>query len=162
MLNQYITPLITKYNCKIYGWADTWKTGKSIKDNDVPKLFASAKICPSVSESHTFHHPVDVPERVFKVPVAGGFTIHTYSPAIKDLFGDVIPTANNQTKWMNIIDHYLNDNEARSILAKQQQQYILNKHTYFDRAVVFARHLNNKELITALEKTKQSIVDTAF
>jgi spore maturation protein CgeB len=143
MLNKYITPLMSKYKCNVYGWANTWKTNKSISDYDVPKLFSSAKICPSVSESHTFYHPIDVPERVFKVPAAGGFTIHTYSPALKDMFGDTIQSASNQDEWFNKIDYYINNETVRIEHAKAQRNTILSQHTYFDRASILIPELKN-------------------
>lgn len=162
MLDKYIGQLRNRYKCNIFGWADTWRTGKNIDDADVPKLFASAKICPSVSESHTAKFPIDVPERVFKIPPSGGFTIHTYSPAIGDLFGNSVPVASNFDQWIKIIEEYLYDDKKRSEKQLEQKNLILSKHTYFDRALVIANHIGNKDLIDNIKTSKQRIIDTVF
>jgi len=160
MLDKYLTPLVTTKKCLIYGWGDTWKNKKVISDNDVPALFASAKICPSVSESHSVHHPVDIPERVFKIPASGGFTIHTPSPAIYNLFGDVIPMATDPHHWKQLVDYYLLHETARVELALKQRQLIYQKHTYFDRCKGIAEILNDPAMIENLEKAKSKIIQS--
>lgn len=132
MLDIYIKPLIKKYQCKIFGWGG-WDNNKKIEDGEVPKLFASAKICPSVSEPHSRVYPIDLPERVFKIPAAGGFTIHSPSPAIQDLFGETIPMAKNENEWFDLIKYYLNNDALRVRESARQRRVIISKHTYFDR-----------------------------
>lgn len=158
MLERYLVPLTKSKKCIIYGWGNTWGNNQAIKDHEVPILFSTAKICPSVSEGHTAIHPVDVPERVFKVPAAGGFTIHTPSPAIKDLFGDVVPMAKDQKHWMELIEFYLKDDKARAAQAKKERDYILSKHTYFDRCTGIAKLLGDNTLIENIAKAKAKLV----
>lgn len=161
MLDIYLVPLIKNHKCKIYGWGGWQKfLGRNfgIGDNEVSSLFSTAKICPSVSEPHTRVHPVDVPERVFKVPAAGGFTIHTPSPAISDLFGDIVPMAKNENDWHRLIRHYLANNDEREHMAKRQRDLILRRHTYFDRACGMADVLNNQDLRASLENAKATLI----
>lgn len=155
MLDKYMKPLMAKYNCRVYGWGG-WKNNKKIHDNDVPTLFSSATICPSVSESHTREHPVDVPERLFKVPAAGGFTIHTPSPALPDLFGDELPVAKNPKHWMELVDHYLNSPEERKELAARQRKTVLKRHTYFDRIFKMVNQASKKD--KKFESFKEKII----
>jgi len=161
MLDPYLVPLLKLHKCKIYGWGGWQKfIGRnfSIDDNKVASLFSTAKICPSISEPHTRVFPVDVPERVFKVPAAGGFTIHTPSPAVSDLFGDVIPMAKNPTEWYKLIRHYLANNDEREYMAGRQRSLILRKHTYFDRACGIADVIGRPGLRTALEDAKEKLI----
>ncbi len=143
MLDRYLKPLFG-HNCQIYGWGNTWRNSRVIDDNDVPALFSTAKICPSVSESHSVPHPVDVPERLFKVPASGGFTIHTPSPAIPDFFGDVVPMAKDVHHWKDLVGYYLSHDNERIALAKKQYEAVTAKHTYFDRCMGIARLLATK------------------
>lgn len=154
MMDKYLIPLIKKYNCKVFGWGNTWKNNKSISDSDVSKLFSSAKICPSISESHSVMSPVDLPERVFKVPAGGGFTIHTPSVAINDLFGDSIPMANNTAEWFEMIEYYINNTVKRNELKEKQRNVILSKHTYFDRNIMVARAIGSQSLENSLKEAK--------
>lgn len=158
MLEKYLTPLIKTKKCQIYGWSNSWRNNKSISDHEVPILFSTAKICPSVSEGHTAHHPVDVPERVFKVPASGGFTIHTPSPAIVDLFGSAIPMAQNPKHWLELVEHYLKNDGERIEQAKKQRAYILSKHTYFDRCVGIAKTIGDAGLVTNLVNAKAKLI----
>ena len=156
MLEKYLVPLIKSKKCMIYGWGNTWGNNKAIGDKEVPILFSSAKICPSVSEGHTAVHPIDVPERVFKVPASGGFTIHTPSPAINDLFGNIIPMAKNPKHWMDLIEFYLKNDKERIAQANKERALILEKHTYFDRCLGIANVIRNTVLEADILKAKHN------
>jgi hypothetical protein len=138
MLDIYIKPLIHKYKCNIYGWGG-WEKNQKLDDIEVPHLFASAKICPSVSEPHSRIYPIDLPERVFKIPAAGGFTIHSPSPAVPDLFGDVVPMAKDEHEWIEMINYYLANDDLRVREAARQRRVIISRHTYFDRCANMLR-----------------------
>lgn len=157
MMDQYLPPLFSN-KCQIFGWGNTWRNNQAINDSDVPRLFSSAKICPSVSETHTAHHPVDVPERVFKVPAAGGFTIHTPTPAGTDLWGDTIPMAKDVKHWVELHNFYLSHDAERTALAKKQRELILARHTYFDRCAGIARVLGDQGLNDRLMAAKQAVI----
>jgi hypothetical protein len=158
MLDKYMTPLSRKKKCLIYGWANSWGNKMAITDADVPFLFSSAKICPSVSEPHSVPHPVDVPERVFKVCASGGFTIHTPSPAIPDMFGDAMPMARDPKHWFELIDHYLKNDAERQAMAKKQRAVTLAKHTYFDRCQGIAKVIGNTKMVADLAQAKEKLL----
>lgn len=134
MLDIYLKPLFDKYKTKLFGWGG-WANNQTISDKDVPILFSSAKVCPSVSEPHSRDFPIDIPERVFKVPASGGFTIHTPSPAISDLFGSSIPMATNEKEWFDLIEYYIKNDDIRVRASTKQRRVILARHTYFDRCI---------------------------
>jgi len=143
-IDKFLTPVIKKYNSRVYGWGG-WKHigNKSkgpIEDHEVNKLFSSAKICPAISEPHTIRYGIDIPERIWKVPLGGGFTI---SDPVKNLdkyisYNDFI-TARNPQEYANLIAHYLPREEARKKLAKRQRLAVLKDHTYFSRIQGFLR-----------------------
>ena len=155
MLDVYVVPLLKKYKCQVYGWGG-WGNKKVINDDEVAKLFSTAEICPSVSESHTRIHPVDVPERLFKVPAGGGFTIHSPTPAMKDLFGSELPMAKDQDDWFRLIDFYLQNPEERMATAVKQRQTVLDRHTYFDRIYKMASTLS--KIDGKWNRMKESII----
>lgn len=157
MLDKYLRPLFT-HKCLVYGWGNSWGNGRSINDVDVPILFSTAKICPSVSESHSVHHPVDLPERVFKVPASGGFTIHTPSLAVPDFFGEAVPMARDVQHWLDLATYYLIHTDERKALAKKQYEVVTNKHTYFDRCIGITNLLN--KLNNSWEGASQALLST--
>lgn len=156
MMDPYLVPLLRKYKTQIYGWGGWGNRSRGhIADADVPKLFASAKISPSISEPHSVHHPVDIPERVMKVPACGGFTIHTPSVGIQDLFGDTVPMAKDPTDWFRLIDHYLTHPDEREEAAAWQRDTILRRHTYFDRASSIAHQMGRHDVSDSLMDAKR-------
>jgi len=157
MLDRYLAPLLHRH-CLVFGWGDTWEHGQRIRDSEVPILFSSAKIRPGISESHSVRHPIDIPERAFKVPASGGFTIHAPSPAIPDLFEDVVPVERDDREWLDLVVHYLSDVKARNALASRQRTLILERHTYFGRCAAIATFLGEARLKDALGNAKARFV----
>lgn len=156
MMDKYLMPLKTKYKCQIFGWSPNLP---DISDQDAPVLFSSAKVCPAVSESHSAVHPIDIPERVFKVPASGGFTIHTPSPAIPDLFGDDIPMASGPAEWFELIDHFIKNDDERRQQAEWQRASVLRRHTYFDRAESIARQIEAWDVAQSLVSAKSKFME---
>jgi len=132
-LDKYIVPLQKRYNCGVFGWGGWGSGSRRISDTEGNKLFSSCKICPAVSEPHTTDYGIDIPERLFKVPLSGGFTISDPVYDIERITKDVIPLAKTQGQWFELIDHYLKNPDKRKKEAKEQRKYILENHTYFDR-----------------------------
>ncbi|MDP1712567.1 MAG: glycosyltransferase [Candidatus Nanopelagicaceae bacterium] len=157
MLDVYLVPLRNRYRCGFYGWNDHWKMGP-IADHDVRHVFSNAAICPAVSEPHTVEHAIDVPERVFKVPCAGGFTIHTPTKALDRLgLSEVIPVVKNPTEWFEKIDFYLKNHEARKALAAKQRRKVLEGHTYLHRITSLVADFF-PEKMEALKQAKRSLL----
>ena len=157
MMNKYLIPLRQKHRCGFYGWNDPWRMGP-ISDQDVKHLYRSAKICPSVSESHTVHHPIDMPQRVYNVACAGGFTIHTPTPCLERLgLSDVIPMAHNEAEWFDMIQYYLDHDEERMERAARQKEAILRNHTYLHRITDWVKDFFPEKL-TELEQAQSSLL----
>lgn len=141
-INQWLLPVIRKFKSQVWGWGG-WDNVSQyrgvIKDGEDRKLFSTANICPSIVEQHTSDYGIDVPERTFKVPLCGGFTI---CDSIKGFLGryvsaDAFPMANNPKEYLELCQYYLKHNEKRQQLAAKQRQEILKDHTYFSRINTF-------------------------
>jgi hypothetical protein len=146
-LDKYLMPVIRNNNIitKIWGWGGWKHIGRkyqgSIKyELDVNTLFSSAKVCPSVVEPHTSRYGIDIPERMFKVPLGGGFTI---CDPVKNLDKYVdyntFITSRNPTEYLEQIIYYINSDKARIDLAKKQRLAVLKDHTYLHRIQGFLR-----------------------
>lgn len=136
-LNKYLVPVLKKHNYKLFGWGGwdgfKYKTLPNGTNKD-RHLFSSAKICPAVCEPHTTIYGIDWPERIFKVPLCRGFTISDKIINFDDyLDPSIFPMARDPDEYMELIDHYLENDGDRIDLASRQNRYILSKHTYFDR-----------------------------
>ena len=131
-LDRLIKPLLKKYRCGLFGWGG-WDNNRSLSDEEGNRLFASSKVCPAVSEPHTTQYGVDIPERVFKIPLSGGFTICDKVHDFARLSGGVIPMAKDDKEWFDLIEYYLKHDDERAELAKKQFTHIMSNHTYYDR-----------------------------
>jgi hypothetical protein len=142
-IDKYLVPAINEHDSKIYGWGG-WKNNSKyqgpINDDDVNKLFSSAKVCPSIVEPHTSRYGIDIPERMFKIPLAGGFTILDPCEGIERyISSDIFPIAKNPNDYRKLITYYINHDEERERLQKQQNLVTLQNHTYFSRIQGFLR-----------------------
>ena len=160
VLDKYLLPLlhpIGKYNVKIFGnqpWGVNQYCGL-IADEDVKNLFASAKICPNLSEPHAQEFGIDLNERIFKVLYAGGFCIADNVEAYK-MFGDGIVIAESPEDFKEKIDHYLNNTSERVDIAAKGYQYIINNHTSVHRAAEILNYFGLEQLSQkALESYKE-------
>lgn len=144
-LDKYIMPLLKKHKCGVFGWGGWPPPSRKITDSEGNRLFASSKVCPSVSEPHTTLYGIDIPERIFKVPLSGGFTISDPVKGIERITKDVIPLAKNPQQWFDIIEHYLKHDDERRELAKRQREHMLQNHTYFDRMANLFRSIGEDE-----------------
>lgn len=138
IIDQYLMPLlhpVGKYNVKIFGnqpWPANQYCGM-IQDQKAKDLFASAKICPNLSEPHAHEFGFDVNERIFKVLFAGGFCI-TDNVKGYELFGDGIVTADSPSDFQEKIDYYLNHPEEVKEIKDRGYWTVKNAHTNYHRA----------------------------
>ena len=141
-IDKYLVPILKKFNYKCFGWGGWDGVAKStvLPDNtNVDRqIFSSAKVCPSVCEPHTTIYGIDWPERIFKIPLCGGFTISDKVINFNDYVpSDVFPMAENPSEFMNLCNHYVKNDEERNELANKQRRYMVDNHTYFDRVKTF-------------------------
>ena len=138
VIDQYLLPLcypLDKYKIKIFGnqpWGINQYCGL-IDDSDVKHLFASAKICPNLSEPHAQRYGFDVNERMFKVLYCGGFCISDYVKSY-EMFGDGIVMADSPSDFRDKIEHYVQHPDERAEISEKGQRYISENHTGFHRA----------------------------
>ena len=138
VIDQYLMPLlypVGKYNVKIFG-NQPWRVNQycgMIQDEKVKDLFASAKICPNLSEPHAQEFGFDVNERIFKVLFAGGFCI-TDNVKGYELFGDGVVIADSPEDFREKIDHYLKNPEEADEIKRRGYDIVKENHTNYHRA----------------------------
>lgn len=141
-LDKYLVPILNRTKSKVFGWGG-WKHPKYcgvIKDADVNKLFSSSKVCPAMVEPHTTRYGIDIPERMFKVPLGGGFTICDPCKGLERYVSkDIFPMASNPSEYHDLIHHYIKNDNERIDLKKKQRKSILSDHTYFSRIQGFLK-----------------------
>ena len=146
----YLFPLlhpVGKYKVKIFG-NQPWNVNQFcglISDERVKNLFASAKICPNLSEPHAQRHGFDINERIFKVLYAGGFCI---SDNVKgyEVFGDGIVVTNSPEEFAEKVEHYCHNNDERLEIAQAGQQIVAENHTGFHRVAQILSQFGYEDL----------------
>lgn len=140
VIDQYLTPLchpIGKYNIKIFGnqpWGHINQYCGQLPDSLVPKLFASAKICPNFSEPHASKYGFDMNERAFKLLCSGAFCISDKVESFCKIFeNNGIIFADSPSDFHEKIDYYLEHPSERKEVAQAGLSCVLNEHTSFHR-----------------------------
>jgi glycosyltransferase involved in cell wall biosynthesis len=141
-LDRYILPLChpsTGLGVKIFGnqpWPVHQYLGL-VEDETVKDLFASAVVCPNVSEPHSTDDGLgwDVIERPFKVLSSGGFCVSDYCPeAAESLFtGGELVFAKTPDDFAEAIRHFVAHPEDRQPYILRGRRKVLGQHTYFHR-----------------------------
>ncbi len=146
VIDRYLFPLLYPvvggYKVKIFG-NQPWRVSQycgAIADEDVKNLFASASICPNLSEPHAQEFGIDVNERIFKILYSGGFCISDNVEAYR-MFGDGIVIAKSPENFRELVDYYLARPEERNKIAAVGQQYVKKNHTGFHRVSRVMREL---------------------
>jgi hypothetical protein len=148
VMDQYLMPLlhpIGKYNVKIFGnqpWPVNQYCGV-IKDDEVKNLFASASICPNLSEPHAQKFGFDVNERIFKVLFAGGFCI-TDNVAGYRMFGDGVVIANSPEDFKEKVNYYLRNPVEAAEIKEKGYWIVKENHTNYHRAAQIMNILGYK------------------
>jgi len=138
-IDKYLEPVRKKHNTIIYGWGG-WdgRSRGAIDDNDILKLFSSAKIGPCVSEPHTTVYGIDIPERIFKVPLCGLAAISDPVPTMRDYFPyDIMPMASTPDEYVDLVGYYLKNEDKRLELVSKQHRHVIKNHTYMNRIMTF-------------------------
>jgi len=144
--NQLLRPLMEGgYNFKIYGlqwWVDTDRPfhiepkfyGGYLPSEDLPAVCASVPIIlglHSVANSQTM-----MSMRTFEVLGCGGFHLTQWTPAVEYYFKNHyhLVWTKSAEETLDLIDYYLARPEERKKIARQGQQGVYEKHTYYHRA----------------------------
>ena len=138
VIKPYLFPLLQGWNYKtrIFGnqpWYGVSQYCGLISDDDVKNLFASAKICPNLSEPHAQQYGFDVNERIFKILCAGGFCISDKVEGYK-MFGDGIVIADSPEDFRSKIHYYMDNDCERLTIAHRGREIVMASHTNVHRA----------------------------
>lgn len=109
----------------------------TIDDRDAASLFASATVCPNVSEPHSTDLGWDVVERPFKVAAAGGLCVSDFVGEASDLFGADLPMYHSPTGLEELVRHFVKNPESRVPVIQKLQRRVLTEHTYWERVAQF-------------------------
>ncbi len=140
-IERYLLPLChpsQKLNVKIFSRSE-WPVAQNIgdiPDSELKHVFASAKVCPNISEPHSTDTGLgfDIVERVFKSLSSGGMCVSDYVDEARDLFTETeLPMARNPAIYKELIRHYIEHKEARDRVAAAGRKKVIAEHTYFER-----------------------------
>lgn len=140
-----LKPLVEKgYNIAI--WGRRWdrfneelmgfKIPKTMIKGELPyeetnKVYNSAKIIIGLQNDQGM-----LTSRTFEVLGSGGFLLTVPTWSVKNLFKDHehLVCSSSPAETVNLVNYFLNDEEARKRVAQQGQQEVYAKHTYWERA----------------------------
>lgn len=138
-IDKYLLPLCThvgEYNIKIWG-NQPWPIPQYLgvpSDKTVSSIYASAKICPNISEPHSTDFGFDVVERPFKIMSSGGLCLMDDISGAREMFSEEdVVWYKTPDDFVHMIHHLLNDHNKRQRISKQGRKTVYQKHTYFHR-----------------------------
>lgn len=113
-----------------------------LEDSDARDVFASATVCPNVSEPHSTEFGYDVVERPFKVLAAGGFCVSDHVDGLRELFGeDEVPTARTPAEFHDLVSHFVAHPDDRLGYMAMARANVMQNHTYFHRVAQMLKFL---------------------
>jgi len=156
-IKKNVLPLRRKYDLKLYGqdWTLFEKALSYSKKfaqymnipvlkniqkpilslEDEASIYKSSVISINVHEDYQKKFGKDCNERVFKIPLYGGFEITDDSGVIRKYFKEnEIVIAKNDKEWYEKIDYYIAHPEERISIMKAGKARVLKDHTYVNRA----------------------------
>jgi len=133
----YLYPVIDKYSHSFFG-GFTYKGNRypNIPHSSLNNLYNTTKI------NLNFHYPyqkdetpqtissyLDFNGRVFEIAFSGNFQLCDHAH-VKDIgFETAIPIG-DKTNWLDMIEHYLKNDDLRMKCAAEARSIALNKHTW--------------------------------
>lgn len=145
-IDKFLIPLCeqARYKIKIFGnspWPVNQYLGQ-INEEEVKNVFASAKICPNISEPHSTELFPDIVERCFKTPIANGFLISDNVDLSEVFKNEEVPQFSNLVEMIDLIEYYLKNPIERLKLLRKQKETILSSETYFHRIAKMMTEFN--------------------
>jgi hypothetical protein len=143
-MDKYLIPVVRTLDTVWFGWSGPkgiWN-GKASQEQ-VIRLFNSAKVCPCIVEPHTTRYGIDVPERMFKVSACGALAVLDPFIGVERYFSkDSIVMARSPQEYLDLCKKYVAmKKEERRAQAKKMQKAVLLKHTYLNRVQTFLNQL---------------------
>lgn len=139
-LDKYIIPLcypVGKYNIKIFG-NQPWPVPQYLGMTDnatVASLFASATICPNISEPHANVFGFEVNERVFKLAASKAFIINDKIASLtEDIFkNNEIVVADSPEHFQDLVHMFTVNPQLRNTFIESAYKTVMGAHTYCHR-----------------------------
>lgn len=156
-INRNVLPLGKKYNLKLYSNDLTKRDRfliylqkiaqyfditplKSLKKNNISfeqeiNIIRHSKISLNVHGDYQRLHGTDFNDKVFKIPLYGGFQIGDYVSTIGKYLveGEEIVLSYNDQDWYEKIEFYMKNPEKRYSIIQKGQKKVLAEHTYHNR-----------------------------
>ncbi len=154
-----LLPLIEKgYDVRVYGteWTDTTKEihippeyfGGYCPYEETRHAYSSAKIVLGIQSVNT--SPTQTSCRTFEIMASGAFYLTVHTPSHENLFKkhEHLVWSQSPEETVELVDHYLRNEEARQKVARAGMAEVLARHTYQHRAIqlkgALKKHLNRK------------------
>lgn len=133
-IDAYLLPVLDSYQHAIKGygnWPPQYKVDRLPEDGS-NQFLNTGKIGPCISEAHTHQFGFDIPERAFKLALAGVLAIHDPVPSIKAMIPSMV-VARDAQDYKRLVGYYLSNSDIAKDTAKRQKEEVLNNHTYHHR-----------------------------
>jgi len=151
-LNKYIVPLcypVGRYDVKIFGnqpWPVPQYLGSST-NKTAEALFASATICPNISEPHANEFGFEVNERIFKLAATKSFCINDKIASLsEDIFTkNELVIADDPEHFFDLVRSFIINPQLREPYIEACYKTVMNAHTYCHRVANMWNLFGNKE-----------------
>lgn len=139
-MDSYLLPALRnnasehKLKYSVRGWGE-WPPGVcgGILPEDAANDFLnSGRVGPCIAEMHTHQYGIDLPERAFKVALAGLVIIHDPVPTVKRFIPSAV-VAQNVPNFIDLCRHYSQNEGERVAMVRKQKAEVLASHTYHHR-----------------------------
>jgi hypothetical protein len=132
--DKYLRPY--ESTLSVYGY-DPWPysgyAGR-LSDEDEPRLYRSAIVCPALSEPHA-EVMGDIVERVFKILGCGGLAITDAVPAYADVFApEELLVPSSLDEYHQMMTRALSDPDFRQGYRERGYRAVYERHRYVHRA----------------------------
>jgi hypothetical protein len=141
-IDRFLLPLChlnSGLSVRIYGrggWDGIANWLGPCSDQTASDLFASATVCPSVSEPHSTDLGWDLIERPLKTSLCG-FSVSDHVEEGRDLFGaDELPMARTPEEMRDLVQHFAARPDDRLPFMVKMRKKVLSLHTYHHRVSV--------------------------
>ena len=136
---EMLEPEKIPYEFKLFGknWEKIDKFKKYyqgfITYSNMPKVYASTKIVIDDANKATKKYGA-VNSRVFDALACGTLVLTNGKKGAADTFNDKLPVFTTKIELNDLIEHYLSNEDERIAKVKELQKFVLQNHTYYNRA----------------------------
>lgn len=130
---EYLKPIFEKYHGL---WAGPdWGFGLGpIESNQLPDLYARARIVPNPLARFLINYPSEITERAFSATACGVFQITDWTPVTEVFYTpNELVTVRNSDEFLEKYDYYVTRPDERNQIVKNGIKRVFGEHTYFHR-----------------------------